>query len=103
MLCAAAICDRLTARKAVARRKVEAIRDADVDIVTTECQACVMQLTDMLAQAGVDVAVISVAELAAQRGAGDRGSGGAGLGHGSGGETGPRPAAGGAQAGADSI
>ncbi len=57
--------------KAVARRKVEAIRDADVDIVTTECQACVMQLTDMLTQAGMDVAVISVAELAAQRGVGD--------------------------------
>ncbi len=56
--------------KAVARRKVEAIRDAGVDIVTTECQACVMQLSDMLTQAGMDVAVISVAELAAQRGAG---------------------------------
>jgi glycolate oxidase iron-sulfur subunit len=53
--------------KAVARRKVEAIRDAGVDIVTTECQACVMQLSDMLAQAEMDVAVISVAELAAQR------------------------------------
>jgi len=74
--------------KAVGRRKVEAIRDADVDIVTTECQACVMQLTDMLAQAGMDVAVISVAELAAQRGAGDRDSGEARL----------RPAAAGAQA-----
>jgi glycolate oxidase iron-sulfur subunit len=56
--------------KAVGRRKVEAIRDARVDIVTTECQACVMQLTDMLTQAGMDVAVISVAELAAQRGVG---------------------------------
>ncbi len=57
--------------KAVARRKVEAIRDADVDIVATECQACVMQLTDMLAQAGMDVAVVSVAELAVQWGAGE--------------------------------
>ncbi|MCK4408617.1 MAG: (Fe-S)-binding protein, partial [Candidatus Eisenbacteria sp.] len=63
--------------KAVARRKVEAIRDADVDIVTTECQACVMQLTDMLAQAGMDVAVVSVAELAVQRGARDSGQTGA--------------------------
>ena len=62
--------------KAVARRKVEAIRDAGVDIVTTECQACVMQLSDMLAQAEMDVAVISVAELAAQRGAGDSGQAG---------------------------
>ena len=62
--------------KAVARRKVEAIRDAGVDIVTTECQACVMQLSDMLAQAGMDVAVVSVAELAAQRGAGDSGQAG---------------------------
>lgn len=52
--------------KAIARRKVEAVRDADVDVVATECQACVMQLTDMLAQAGVDVAVVSVAELVAQ-------------------------------------
>ena len=54
--------------KAVGRRKVEAIRDADVDIVATECQACVMQLTDMLAQAGMDVAVVSVAELAVEWG-----------------------------------
>jgi len=45
---------------------VSAIRDADVDIVATECQACVMQLTDMLAQAGLDVAVVSVAELVVQ-------------------------------------
>ena len=52
--------------KAVGRRKVEAIRDADVDIVATECQACVMQLTDMLAQAEMDVAVVSVAELVVQ-------------------------------------
>ena len=52
--------------KAVGRRKVEAIRDADVDIVATECQTCVIQLADMLAQAGMDVAVVSVAELAAQ-------------------------------------
>ena len=52
--------------KAVGRWKVEAIRDADVDVVATECQACVMQLTDMLEQAGLDVAVVSVAELAAQ-------------------------------------
>ena len=57
--------------KAVGRRKVEAIRDAHVDVVATECQACVMQLTDMLAQAGMDVAVVSVAELAVQWGAGD--------------------------------
>ena len=80
--------------KAVGRRKVEAIRDADVDIVATECQACVMQLSDMLAQAGVDVAVVSVAELAVQRGVGARGSG----------ETRRRPAAAGvAPAGADSV
>ncbi len=57
--------------KAVGRRKVEAIRDAHVDVVATECPACVMQLTDMLAQAGMDVAVVSVAELAVRWGAGD--------------------------------
>ncbi len=79
--------------KAVGRRKVEAIREADVDIVTTECQACVMQLTDMLAQAGMDVAVISVAELAAQRGAEVIG----------GGEAARRRVEAGAQAGADSV
>jgi len=78
--------------KAVARRKVEAIRDAGVDIVTTECQACVMQLSDMLAQAGMDVAVISVAELAVQRGAGAAGSGEA-----------AHEATDGAWAGADSV
>ena len=51
--------------KAIGQHKVEAIRDADVDVVATECQACVMQLTDMLAQAGIDVSVFSVAELLA--------------------------------------
>ncbi|MFH1689292.1 MAG: (Fe-S)-binding protein [Candidatus Eisenbacteria bacterium] len=52
--------------KAIGSRKVSAIRDAEVDIVATECQACVMQLADMLAQADMDVAVVSVAELVAQ-------------------------------------
>ncbi len=52
--------------KAIGSRKVSAIRDANVDIVATECQACVMQLADMLAQADMDVAVMSVAELLAQ-------------------------------------
>lgn len=59
--------------KGITRRKVEAIRDADVDIVATECQSCVMQLADALAQAGLDVAVMSIAELITQgRGAGRR-------------------------------
>jgi glycolate oxidase iron-sulfur subunit len=58
--------------KAIARRKVEAIRDAHVDVVATECQSCVMQLRDMLAQAGVDVPVVSVAEVASLRGAAER-------------------------------
>jgi glycolate oxidase iron-sulfur subunit len=51
--------------KAVGRRKIEAIRDAGVDVVATECPSCVMQLRDMIAQAGLDVAVMSVAELLA--------------------------------------
>jgi glycolate oxidase iron-sulfur subunit len=52
--------------KAITKRKVDAIRDADVDIVATECQSCVMQLADAIEQAGLDVAVVSVAELIAQ-------------------------------------
>jgi glycolate oxidase iron-sulfur subunit len=51
--------------KAIGRRKVEAIRDADVDVVATECPSCVMQLRDMLAQAGLDAAVMSVGEVLA--------------------------------------
>jgi glycolate oxidase iron-sulfur subunit len=51
--------------KAIGRRKVEAIRDAGVDVVATECPSCVMQLRDMLAQAGLDVAVLSVGEVVA--------------------------------------
>ncbi len=51
--------------KAIGGRKVEAIRDAAVDVVATECPSCVMQLRDMIAQAGLDVAVVSVAELLA--------------------------------------
>lgn len=49
--------------KAIGRRKVDAIRDAGVDIVATECPSCVMQLRDMIAQAGLDVAVMSVGEV----------------------------------------
>ena len=44
---------------------IEAVRDAGVDVVATECPCCVMQLRDMIAQAGLDVAVMSVAELLA--------------------------------------
>ena len=51
--------------KAIGRRKVDAIRDAAVDVVATECPSCVMQLRDMLAQAGLDIAVMSVGEVLA--------------------------------------
>jgi glycolate oxidase iron-sulfur subunit len=51
--------------KSIGRRKVEAIRDAGVDVVATECPSCVMQLRDMIAQAGLGVSVMSVAELMA--------------------------------------
>ncbi len=54
--------------KQIGARKVAAIRDAEVDVVVTECPSCVMQLRDMLTQAGLDVAVVSVADLVAQRG-----------------------------------
>jgi len=54
--------------KGIAQHKVEAIREADVDIVATECPVCIMQLTDMLEQAGVDVAVVSVADVLAMGG-----------------------------------
>lgn len=51
--------------KAIGRRKVEAIRASGADVVATECPSCVMQLRDMLAQAGLDVAVMSVGEVLA--------------------------------------
>lgn len=51
--------------KAIARRKVEAIRTAGVDIVATACPVCLMQLRDMLAQAGLDVHVMHVADVIA--------------------------------------
>ena len=51
--------------KRIGERKVAAIRDADVDVVATECPVCVMQLRDMLEQAGVDVAVVNVADVLA--------------------------------------
>jgi glycolate oxidase iron-sulfur subunit len=57
--------------KAIGRRKVEAIRNTGADIVATECPSCVMQLRDMLSQAGLDVAVMSVGEVLAL-GHGDR-------------------------------
>jgi glycolate oxidase iron-sulfur subunit len=51
--------------KAIGRWKVEAVREAGVDIVATECPACIMQLRDMLGQAGLDVAVVNVADVVA--------------------------------------
>ena len=51
--------------KKIGARKVEAIRDAGVEVVVTECPSCVMHLRDMLAQAGVDAAVASVADVVA--------------------------------------
>jgi glycolate oxidase iron-sulfur subunit len=51
--------------KAIAGRKVDAIRDAEVDVVATECPVCVMQLRDMVAQAGLEVEVLSVADVVA--------------------------------------
>jgi glycolate oxidase iron-sulfur subunit len=51
----------------ITRRKVEAIRESGAEVVVTECQSCVMQLADALEQAGLDVAVVSIAELLAHR------------------------------------
>ncbi len=50
---------------AIGKRKAEAIREAGVDVVATECQSCVMQLRDMLGRADIDVTVLSVAEVIA--------------------------------------
>jgi glycolate oxidase iron-sulfur subunit len=60
--------------KAIARRKVEAIRKAGVDVVATACPVCLMQLRDMLAQAGLGVHVMHVADVIAlaARGGGSR-------------------------------
>lgn len=51
--------------KKIGARKVEAIRETGASVVVTECPSCVMHLRDMLAQAGLDVAVASVAEVVA--------------------------------------
>lgn len=51
--------------KAIARRKVEAIRQAGVNVVATACPVCLMQLRDMVAQAGLDVQVLHVADVLA--------------------------------------
>jgi glycolate oxidase iron-sulfur subunit len=59
--------------KSIARRKVEAIRAACVDVVATACPVCLMQLRDMVAQAGLSVEVMHVADvmaLATGRGSG---------------------------------
>jgi len=49
--------------KAIAEPKIEAIRNADVDVVATECPVCIMQLRDMVEQAGLEVEVLSVADV----------------------------------------
>lgn len=51
--------------KAIARRKVEAIRQAGVDVVATACPVCLMQLRDMVTQAGLEVNVLHVADVIA--------------------------------------
>ncbi len=50
---------------AIGEHKVEAIREAGVDVVVTECPACVMQLRDMVVRYGLDVEVLSIADLLA--------------------------------------
>ena len=49
--------------KAIAEPKMDAIRAADVDVVATECPVCIMQLRDMVEQAGLEVEVLSVADV----------------------------------------
>lgn len=49
--------------RAVGRKKIEAIREAGVDLVATECPVCVMHLRDMVARQGLKVGVVNVAEL----------------------------------------
>jgi glycolate oxidase iron-sulfur subunit len=49
--------------KAIAEPKMAAIRAADVDVVATECPVCIMQLRDMVEHAGLEVEVLSVADV----------------------------------------
>ncbi|MBD3366739.1 MAG: 4Fe-4S dicluster domain-containing protein [Candidatus Eisenbacteria bacterium] len=51
--------------KAIAEPKMDAIRAADVDVVATECPVCIMQLRDMVEQAGLEVEVLGVADVVA--------------------------------------
>jgi len=51
--------------KSIARRKVEAIRAANVDVVATACPVCLMQLRDMVTQAGLQIEVMHVADVMA--------------------------------------
>ena len=52
--------------KAVASRKVKAIRETGAEIVLTSCPSCILQLTDALAQAELPIKVMHVMELLSQ-------------------------------------
>ncbi|MBC8450728.1 (Fe-S)-binding protein [bacterium] len=55
---------------AIGEHKIEAIRATGADVVVTECPACVMQLKDMVVRYGLDVEVLSIADLLALSDAG---------------------------------
>jgi len=52
----------------IGARKADSIRETGADLVVTSCPACMIQLTDALARAGVKTRVMHLAELLAKRG-----------------------------------
>jgi glycolate oxidase iron-sulfur subunit len=50
----------------IAERKVEAVRRARADLLATECPGCILQLRDQLAQRGIELPVLHIAQILAE-------------------------------------
>ncbi len=50
----------------IGQRKIEHIKDSGAAIIATSCPACMLQISDLLSQAGAGVKVMHVAEIYVQ-------------------------------------
>ena len=52
--------------KGIGMKKAAQIKDTQADVLATGCPACMIQISDMLSQAGADIAVRHPVELLAE-------------------------------------
>ena len=58
--------ERSDISKGIGRKKAAQIKDTGANVLATGCPACMIQISDMLSQAGADIAVRHPIELFAE-------------------------------------